>query len=459
MARKRREAPLATPSARELLKRRIPPYWLRLDARAQIGYRTGSGKAGHWQVRLSIPGVKSGRVQASIGVADDLVDADGIEILSYDQACEKARKWVLGTAVSVKEGTVLKPVQTVAQAVHEYSAYLELERKSAMGVSGTAKCHILDHAIAKLPLHALTVPIVEQWRNDIAESPRGNRSGKAPRKPKVFVDEEEREEALRKRKSTANRVLNILRAALNRAVRRGADGGANAWRLVGSFRGVDGIRTRFLSLEEQQLLVAACEPGICELVQAALYTGLRVGSLSRMKVRDVFIQARSILLPKSKGGANMNIPITSEAAVFFARITKGRRPESFVFARQDGIPWEKNYHTRPFTEAVKKAGIDTVVFHELRHTFASTLLMAGVNPVALAKAMGHKDTRMIEKHYGHLLPGWAGQEIDTKAPRLGLEDAVGERDVNLHPKPVIELDPRLKKKLAAGLIVRDEGVS
>lgn len=459
MGRKRRDAPLASPSARELLRRREAPYWARLGEHAQIGYRTASGKAGHWLVRLTVPGVKSGRVQASLGVADDVCDADAIVILSYDQACERARKWVQGTVVSHKEAKVRKPVQTVAQAVHEYSAYLELERKSAVPVAGTAKCHILDHAIATLPLHALTVAIVEKWRNEIAESPRGNRSGKAPRKPKVFATEEEREEALRKRKSTANRVLNILRAALNRAVRRGADGGANAWRLVGSFRGVDGIRTRFLSLEEQQLLVAACEPGICELVQAALFTGLRIGSLSRMKVRDVFVQAKSILLPKSKGGLNMNVPITTEAAAFFARVIQGKRPESLVFHRVDRTPWEKNHHVRPLKEAVQKAGIDKVVFHELRHTFASTLLMAGVNPVALAKAMGHKDTRMVEKHYGHLLPGWAGQEINSKAPYLGLEDAAGERNVNPHPKPVIELDRRLKKKLAAGLIVRAEEIS
>jgi len=459
MARKRRETSLASPSARELLRRRNSPYWVRLEERSQIGYRTSRDKSGHWLVRLTVPGLKSGRVQASIGIADDLQEADAIEILSFDQASEKARKWVKGVLVSQEDAKVRKPVQTVAQALHEYSAFLELERQSAVPVAGTIKCHILDHPIAKLPLFALTAPIVEQWRNGIAQSPRGNRSGKAPRKPKVFKDEEEREEALRKRKSTANRILNTLRAALNRAVQQGADGGANAWRNVGSFRGVDGIRTRFLSLEEQQMLVAACEPGICELVQAGLYTGLRVGSLSRMKVRDVFLAVRSILLPKSKGGLNMNVPITSEAAAFLARLIKGRRPDSFVFLRPDGTPWAKNHHVRPLEEAVKKAGIEKVVFHELRHTFASTLLMAGVNPVALAKAMGHKDTRMVMKHYGHLLPDWVGQEINSKAPHLGLEDAAGEREINLHPRPVIELDPRLKRKLAAGLIVRDEEVS
>jgi integrase len=210
---------------------------------------------------------------------------------------------------------------------------------------------------------------------------------------------------------------------------------------------VDGIRTRFLSLEEQQLLVAACEPGICELVEGALYTGLRFGSLCRLRVRDVYVRSKAILLSESKGGANLTVPMTSEATAFMARMIENRRPDSFVFNRPDGTPYEKNHHVRPFHDAVKKAGIDKLVFHELRHTFASTLLMAGVNPVALAKAMGHKSTRMVEKHYGHLLPGWAGEEIDAKAPKLGLEDSAKSRKLNPTPRPVIELDPRIKNRM------------
>ena len=222
----------------------------------------------------------------------------------------------------------------------------------------------------------------------------------------------------------------------------------------------DSIRTRFLRIEEQQRLVEACEPGICELVQAALLTGLRIGNLAKLKVRDVFIQSKTILLSQSKGGTNMSIPMTTEATEFMARMVQGRRSESLVFLRPDGTPWSKNHHQRPFEKAVEKAGIEEgVVFHTLRHSFASTLLMAGVNPVALAKAMGHKDTRMIEKHYGHLIPGWAGQEINSKAPRLDLDLAAFSRPADREPKPVIELDPRLKNKIKAGLLTRDEGAS
>ena len=460
MARKRREPPLASPSARALLRKRSAPYWARLQERAQIGYRKGADGAGTWIVRLYLPNVKSGRVQSSLGVADDLVDADGITTLSYDQARERAQKWVRGVAVSTDQKKILKPVQTVAQAIHEYSAFLEIERKSSTGIAGTANCYILKHPIAQLPLHVLTIQIVEQWRNGIAGTPRLNRSGKSPKVPKVFDTEEEEEEAKKKRKATANRVLNILKAALNRAVRGGADGGANEWRLVGGFRGVDSIRTRFLSIVEQQLLVEACPQGLCELVQGALLTGMRIGSLSRLKVREVFTMSKSILLLQSKGGTNVSIPMTTEATEFMARMVAGRRPEAFVFLRPDGTPWTKNHHQRPFEEAVKKARLEKVVFHELRHTYASTLLMSGVNPVALARAMGHTSTRMVEKHYGHLLPGWAGQEIDSKAPRLDLDLAAASRPVSREPKPVIELDPRLKNKIEAGLLTRDdEGVS
>jgi len=450
MTRKPKTEPLASPTSRAALKSRKPPYWVRLAAGAQIGYRTGHGKAGRWLVRLTVPGVKSGRVQSSLGFADDLLSADGIEVLTYDQARDRAQKWVKGVSVAKEESRVLKPAKTVSQAVSDYVAYLELEKKSASQTDLTFHCYVLKHSIAKLPLSAISIKIIEDWRDGIAKTPRLGRNGKAPKKPKVYATEEERNEALRKRKSTANRVLNSLKAALNHAVRRGADGGPNEWRLARGFRGVDGIRTRFLSIEEQELIVASCgEPALCKLVQGALYTGLRVGSLSKLRVRDIHLLSKTLLLSTSKGGSNMVIPLSPEARGFLASITAGMRPSDFVFTRADGTPWGKNHYVRPIKEAIKKAGIEGFVFHELRHSFASTLLMAGVNQIALAKAMGHKSTRMIEKHYGHLLPDWAGEEIEAKAPHLGLEAAAKKAEANPSAKTTVELDPRIRKRLGA----------
>lgn len=74
MARKRREPPLASPSARTLLRKRSSPYWARLQDHAQIGYRQGAVGAGTWIVRLYLPSVKSGRVQASLSAVGFMFD-------------------------------------------------------------------------------------------------------------------------------------------------------------------------------------------------------------------------------------------------------------------------------------------------------------------------------------------------------------------------------------------------
>lgn len=66
---------------------------------------------------------------------------------------------------------------------------------------------------------------------------------------------------------------------------------------------------------------------------------------------------------------------------------------------------------------------------------------------------------MIEKHCGHLIPGWAGQEIDSKAPLLDLDLAAFSRLADREPKAIIELVPRLKNKLKASLITHEEGAS
>ena len=65
-------------------------------------------------------------------------------------------------------------------------------------------------------------------------------------------------------------------------------------------------------------------------------------------------------------------------------------------------------------------------FHVLRHTFASHLTMAGAPTLVVAKALGHADTRMVEKHYAHLAEDWVAEKIREVAPSLGI---VGESKV------------------------------
>jgi len=63
-----------------------------------------------------------------------------------------------------------------------------------------------------------------------------------------------------------------------------------------------------------------------------------------------------------------------------------------------------------------------VSFHVLRHTWASLAVMNGMPLMVVAKNLGHVDTRMVEKHYGHLAPSYITAAIHAGAPRYGIKD-------------------------------------
>ena len=60
-------------------------------------------------------------------------------------------------------------------------------------------------------------------------------------------------------------------------------------------------------------------------------------------------------------------------------------------------------------------------FHGLRHSWASLAVMASMPLMVVARQLGHADTRMVEKHYGHLAPDFVNQAIRTGAPKFGFK--------------------------------------
>ena len=71
-------------------------------------------------------------------------------------------------------------------------------------------------------------------------------------------------------------------------------------------------------------------------------------------------------------------------------------------------------------EACKQATIDPPLnFHALRHTWASLSVMGGMPLMVVAKIFGHADTRMVERHYGHLAPSYVADAVRKHAPRFG----------------------------------------
>ena len=74
--------------------------------------------------------------------------------------------------------------------------------------------------------------------------------------------------------------------------------------------------------------------------------------------------------------------------------------------------------------AVERAKIKPAIsIHALRHTYASLSAMNGVPLLVLAKNLGHRDTRMCERHYAHLAPSHVADEIRKGAPQFGFKPA------------------------------------
>jgi integrase len=106
---------------------------------------------------------------------------------------------------------------------------------------------------------------------------------------------------------------------------------------------------------------------------------------------------------------------------FFRSITVGRANGEMMFRRASGRAWASSNQAQPMKDACKRAGIvPWVGIHQLRHTWASHSVMNGVPLLVVARNLGHTDTRMVEKHYGHLAPSFIADAIRAGAPRFGI---------------------------------------
>ena len=216
-------------------------------------------------------------------------------------------------------------------------------------------------------------------------------------------------------------MLTILKAALNHAHREGKCASDDAWRTVRAFREVDAARMRYLSDDEARRLTNACPSDFRALVTTALLTGCRYGELAAMRSDDFNSDAGTIRVRTSKSGKPRHVVLTQEGRDFVAGLAAGKPGSAHLFSRANGKPWAKSEQQRPLAAACAAARIEPAVnFHGLRHTYASRLAMRGVPLAVIAAQLGHSDTRMVEKHYGHMSPSYLAETVRAAFGSLGL---------------------------------------
>ncbi|MCJ2091141.1 site-specific integrase [Methylobacterium sp. J-072] len=422
MARTIRNAKLDTRSGRAKLAPRREPYWTVISAGCAVGYRRGAN-GGTWVARM-----RDGPKQHydALGAADDSRDADGLTVFSFAQAQERARGYFARKArelAGLDEEAVEVP-WTVAAALTDYLA--ARERRGSKGVRAdryAAEARILP-ALGALELTALTTKRIREWHHDLAEAPKLRRTKSGEETRRLAAVDSADPEAVRARRSTANRVLTVLKAALNHAFQEGKAGSDEAWRRVKPYREADAAKIRYLTANECRRLLDACDGPFRDLVRGALATGCRYGELGRIRASDFDAQARTVMIAKSKQAKPRHIALSDEGATFFAALTAERPRTALVFSRTDGGAWGASHQQRPLIEASARAGLEPpCTFHILRHTYASMLAMRGVPMRVIADQLGHADTRVTEKHYAHLTPTYVAEAVRRSLPKLGLIDA------------------------------------
>ena len=209
------------------------------------------------------------------------------------------------------------------------------------------------------------------------------------------------------RPATINRDLSRLRRMFSLAVE---------WELLEEspmagirFLRENNARTRYLSLQECQRLIASCmAPHIRAMVSVALHSGMRLGEILNLRWYDLDFSSGFILVRDSKNGESRHVPMDATLFALF-RAYPHRLGTDLVFSSSRG---GRIVDVRTgFQNACKRAELTDLHFHDLRHTFASQFVMAGGDLYILKEILGHKSPAMAAR-YAHVSPTYLIKSID-----------------------------------------------
>ncbi|NOH24431.1 site-specific integrase [Vibrio europaeus] len=258
-------------------------------------------------------------------------------------------------------------------------------------------------------LIAITAWDIELWRN------KKTKLGRAP--------------------ATINYAVNSLKGALSRAVE---------WQIIESHEltkvkslKFDNTRIRYLSVEEEMRLLSAIQLRNEEIVRkresanqhrsvrrkklfpsfnahefvdyvepmvlTAMNTGLRRGELLQLVWSDINLDQRylSVASKNSKSKKTRIVPLNDSVYSALMQWRSQNLNKTFVFPSQVDTPLSDI--KKPWLRLLNKAQISDFKFHDLRHHFASKLVMAGVDLNTVRELLGHSDLKMTLR-YAHLAP-------------------------------------------------------
>ncbi len=207
-------------------------------------------------------------------------------------------------------------------------------------------------------------------------------------------------------KASVNRELACLKTMFNKSIDWGIVS-TNPVRKVKLFPEKPNI-LRVVSDSEFQRVYSNASEFLKPILIVAMNTGMRKSEILNLKWEDVNFKDGYLIVRESKNNDSRIIPM-NKVLMETIKSVKNNNSNEYLFSHGNEAP-AKTFKTA-FNAAIRRAGIERFRFHDLRHTFASNLVMAGVDIVTVQELMGHKDITMT-KRYSHPTPEHKKQAVE-----------------------------------------------
>jgi integrase len=421
------EAQVTTAKARSRLE--LGAHWRRLDAEAHLGYRKGK-QSGVWFVRWRNHHEGANYKQAPVGIANDVNDKPADGTLTFEQAMKAAREAVT-RARTEAAAQAAGPAPTVRSAVESYIKERDVRERRRTGRevrsdAGTKlRRYVLSQErrgnqkaieaapLAAVHLHALKEDDLLTWREGLPEEL------KVTTKQRLVNDLKAALNAAWPRLSADRRKLNPTFLAIVKA-------GFKAERIDDDDETSIARDNQILTDEQVGAILQAAweidqEQGydgdLYRIVVCLAAAGARYAQVRRMRVGDVQISERRLMVPgsyKGRGGSGGSIPVPvgddvmevllpaivgrPSDAPLFERWIHEQELGGIVWKKFERGPWKRGELARPWKAIRERTGMPEVIPYALRHSSIVRGLRKGL-PIQQVAKLHNTSVKMIERHY------------------------------------------------------------
>ncbi|MBU0984035.1 MAG: tyrosine-type recombinase/integrase [candidate division Zixibacteria bacterium] len=307
-----------------------------------------------------------------------------------------------------------KPDATLSDLFREFMAYSRTNHEAS---TSRRYQNVIDNFTLFLALERHNVKTVSQLNPNLFEKYKYFRRTVDPRKadlPEELACRVPRNK-LKAKSRTLNYEIKTLRSIFNYGIKNDLCA-ENPARNVRMLKVNDSKPPRFLTSEEIELLLDNAGERLHPIFYTFLNTGMRLGELINLQWSDVnfkraklHVRRKDFWIPKA---GEREIPLHQRMIDLLKNVRKkGARGDDFVFGEPGKGPLSRNLR-KDLIRVAKRAGLEGVTkIHSLRHTFASHLVMKGIDLPTVQKLLGHSDiqTTMI---YAHLAPDHLAGAVD-----------------------------------------------